>query len=195
MTIHRLLVALLAITGPVLAASSVTLAQPAPLVSVAPDLDQVGGVYRHHFANGDVSGDKFTSEDIFELVKLSPKTAYFRIHSEFYNGHVCDLWGVADLEADALTYHGPPDFEAHPCILKFTVNKDGVITNDVGGFCRVESCGERGGYGNGAQVDYPFTARRTIRYTALILKSSEYASAVKEHNGHPIGTPSPASEP
>lgn len=195
MTTHQLLGGFLAFAGPLLAASSVTVAQPAPLVSAAPDLDQVVGVYKNRFANGDVSGDKFTSENIFELVKLSAKTAYFRIHSEFYNGHTCDLWGVADLEADALTYHGPPDFESHPCILKFTVNKDGIITNDVGGFCRVESCGERGGYGYGTQVDYPFTRRRTIRYTALILNSSQYASAVKEHNAHPIGTPSRSSEP
>jgi hypothetical protein len=169
--------------------------QPAPLPSRAPDLDQVAGVYKHRFANSDVSGDKYTSEDIFELVKITPKTAYFRIHGEFYNGHTCDLWGVADLEADALTYHGPANYHGDPCILKFSVNKDGIIVNDVGGACRDESCGARGGYGMGAQVDYPFTARRTIRYMPLILKSSEYADAVKEHDSHPVGTPSPAEKP
>jgi hypothetical protein len=178
-----------------LAAALSAAAQPAPLASRAPDLDQISGVYKHRFANGDVSGDRYISEDIFELVKITPKTAYFRIHGEFYNGHTCDLWGVADLEADALTYHGPADYQGEPCILKFSVNADGIIVNDVGGACRDQSCGERGGYGMGTQVDYPFTARRTIRYLPLILKSSEYASAVKEHESHPLGTPSPAEQP
>jgi hypothetical protein len=166
-------------------------AQPAPLKSHAPDLDKVAGVYKHRFANGDISGDKFTSEDVFELVKLTPKTAYFRIHAEFFNGHMCALWGVADLEPDALTYHGPRDYEDHPCVLKFTVNEVGIITNDVGGYCRTESCGARGGYGYGNQVDYPLQAKRRIRYMPVILKSSEYLSALKEHSAHPVGTPSP----
>ncbi len=193
MTIQRILVAFLGTTSALIVASSVALALPPPLALFAPDLDQVVGVYKHRFSNSDVSGDKFTSENIFELVKLSPKAAYFRIHSEFYNGHTCNLSGVADLEADALTYHGPPDFEGHPCVLKFAVNKQGIITNDVGGVCHLTSCGARGGYGDGTHVDYPFTAKRNIRYKAIILKSQEYAQAVKEHNAHPIGTPSPVS--
>ncbi len=169
------------------------LADPPPVPSHAPDLDRIAGVYKHRFANGDVSGDKYTSEDIFELVKTGPKTAYFRIHGEFFNGHECGIWGIADLEADALTYHGPPDYQGNPCVLKFTINDKGVITNDVDGYCRNETCGARGGYGSGTSVDYPFKARRTIRYMPLILKSPEYASAVKEHDAHPVGTPSPKS--
>jgi len=188
---HGRLVSLGAAMGALLVICCATTAEPGPPASRAPDLEQVAGVYKHRFANGDVSGDKYTSEDIFELVRLSPKTAYFRIHGEFYNGHTCDLWGVADLEADALTYHGPLGYQDQPCILKFTVDKDGIITNDVGGVCRAESCGARGGYGSGDRVDYPFTARRAIRYMPLILKSTEFVSAVKEHDAHPIGTPSP----
>jgi hypothetical protein len=179
----------------VLFAAQPAAAQPAPLASRAPDLDQMAGVYKQRFANGDVSGDKYTSEDIFELVKITPRTAYFRIHGEFYNGHTCDLWGVADLEADALTYHGSADYQGDPCVLKFSVNTEGIIVNDVGGACRDESCGERGGYGMGAQVDYPFTTRRTIRYMPLILKSPEYAEALKQHASHPVGTPSPPEKP
>ncbi len=177
--------------GGLLADSDRPLAQPAPIHSWAPDLDKVAGVYKHRFVNGDVSGNRFTSEDVFELVKLSPRTAYFRIHAEFYNGHMCALWGVADLEPDALTYHGQPNFEGHPCVLKFSVNKDGVITNDVGGFCRLESCGARGGYGYGNAVSSSFKARRSIRYLPRILQSWQYAAAVKAHSAHAIGTPEP----
>ncbi len=164
------------------------LAQPAPLPSVAPNLDRIAGVYKHRFANGDVQGDSYTSEDIFELVKLSPKAAYFRIHSEFFNGHVCGIFGIADLEADALTYHGPPDYQGDPCLLKFTVNMYGVIVNDIDNDCKIESCGARGSYSG---FNYPFKTRQTIRYLPLILKSKEFAAAVKQHDAHPIGTPSP----
>ena len=54
-----------------------TQAQPAPLPSRAPDLDQVAGVYKHRFANSDISGDRYTSEDIFELVEITPRRPIF----------------------------------------------------------------------------------------------------------------------
>ena len=193
MKTRAFLIVLAASTGLVLAGSHSSGAQAAPLPSRAPDLDRAEGVYKLRFANGDVSGDKFTSENVFELVKLTPKTAYFRIHAEFYNLHICALWGVADLERDALTYHGPANFEGHPCVLKFTVNNDVIITNDVDGYCRSESCGARGGYGDGDRVDYPFKARRRIRYMPVILKSSEYASAVRERDARRVGSPRPAA--
>jgi len=72
--LDRRLAALLAATA-LLAAPRISPAQPTPLASVAPNLDQAVGVYKRRFANSDVSGDKFASEDIFELVKISPKTA------------------------------------------------------------------------------------------------------------------------
>ena len=193
MRVGSLAAVLTASVGLVLTGTHSLQAQPAPLKSHAPDLDTVAGVYKHRFANGDVSGDKFTSEDVFELVKITPKTAYFRIHAEFFNGHMCALWGVADLESEALTYHGPLDFEGDPCVLKFTVNEIGIIANDVGGYCRIESCGARGRYGDGDRVDYPFQAKRRIRYMPVILKSWEYSAAMKEHSEHPVGTPSPGS--
>ncbi len=161
------------------------------LAQSAPDLDQAAGVYKHDFANGDVTGDKYRSEDVFELVKLSPKTAYFRIHSEFFNGHTCDIWGVADLMPDALAYFGPLNAENHPCVLKFTADSKGLHVNDVDDACREGNCGARGGFGSGEEVSFPFAARRTIRYMPRLLASTEYKSAVAEHAAHAIGTTAP----
>jgi len=169
----------------------VAFADPAPLPSVAPSLDKVAGVYKHHFANGDISGDTYTSEDIFELVKVSPKTAYFRIHGEFYNGHECNISGIADLMADALTYYGPVNFDKQPCVLKFTVNGKGVILNDVNGACQQLDCGARGSFGYGDSVTYPFAWRRSIKYMARLQASTEYRDALKEHDAHKPGTPAP----
>jgi hypothetical protein len=165
---------------------------PSMASAAAPDLDQAAGVYKHRFANGDVQGDKYTSEDVFELVKLSPKTAYFRIHSEFFNGHICDLWGVADLMPDALTYFGPLDYDKQPCVLKFTASAKGLKVDDVNGACRAMNCGERGGFSSGGDVSYPFAARRPIRYMPRLLASKEYKQAVAEHKAHAVGTPAPA---
>jgi hypothetical protein len=156
-----------------------------------PDLDAAAGVYKHRFANADVQGDKYTSEDVFELVRLSPKTAYFRIHGEFYNGHECNISGIADLMPDALTYFGPLDYDKTPCVLKFTAVAKGLRLEDVGGACRTMDCGERGGFDSGADVSYPFAARRPIRYMPRLLASREYKQAVAEHEAHAVGTPAP----
>ena len=144
---------LIAAVGLTLVFGAAALAQPKPLAGERPDIDRMAGVYKHRFANGTVDGDHYRSEDIFEVVRLSPTAAYFRIHTEFYNGHTCGLWGVADLTDDALTYT-PREPAGPPCVMKFTTNKDGVIFNDVDGVCRNWTCGMRGGYGYGAGVDF-----------------------------------------
>jgi len=167
-------------------------ADPAPK-GVAPDLVQAAGVYKHRFENGDVTGDKYPSEDILELVQLSPKTAYFRIHSEFFNGHECNISGIADLMPDALTYFGPAnaDNQGNPCTLKFRATATGLTLEDVADACRVGNCGARGGFGDGTDVDFPYARRRVIRYMARLKASREFADAMKEHAAHPVGTPAP----
>jgi hypothetical protein len=67
-----------------------------PLAS-AVEIDAIEGAYHRHFENGDVSGDKFAGEDVLEIVKITNDSAYFRTHLDIFNGHVCSLWGVADL--------------------------------------------------------------------------------------------------
>ncbi len=168
------------------------LADPAPK-GAAPDLAKVAGVYKHRFENGDVQGDRYMSEDILELVPLTPRTAYFRIHAEFYNGHECNLSGIADLMPDALTYFGEAnaDAQGNPCTLKFRATPDGLTLQDVTSACRMQTCGARGGYGDGTDVDYPFTERRIIRYLPRLRASQEFRDAVKQHASHPVGTAAP----
>ena len=83
--------ALYAAAAAALQASSLAISQPARLPSRGPVIEAIEGVYRHRFTNGDIAGDKYTSEDVLELVKLTPETGYFRIHGEFFNGHICDI--------------------------------------------------------------------------------------------------------
>ncbi|WP_443749928.1 hypothetical protein [Asticcacaulis solisilvae] len=169
------------------------MAAPAMAATTAPDLDKAAGVYMHQFQNATVDGQTYTSQEVFELVKLSPGTAYFRIHSEFFNGAECNLWGVADLMPDALTYFGPAGLEGQPpCVLKFKATPQGLITEDAGGGCDAQACGARGTLDSGGKAVYKFTARRPIRYMKRLLASTEYKDAVKEHAGHAPGTPAPS---
>jgi hypothetical protein len=72
-----------------------------------PDLDELAGVYIKHFLNGDVSGTKFWSDDVFEIVKVSPSATYFPTYLNFYNGHECALSGIAEVVGHA-TRSGRP---------------------------------------------------------------------------------------
>ena len=119
----------------------------------------------------------------------TPATAYFRLHLEFYNGHVCDLSGIADRDKDRLTYHGPKDADGKACLLSIQRGADGIhISEDQNQACRAQSCGARGGYGNNpkGEPDFKLSERREIRYLPRLLASSEYAAAVAEYDSvHP----------
>lgn len=158
------------------------LAQPAPA-------DPMAGVFKHRFPNALVSGETYQSEDILEIVPRTPATAYFRLHLEFYNGHVCDLSGIADRDKDRLTYHGPKDADGKACLLSIQRGADGIrISEDQNQACRAQSCGARGGYGNNpkGEPDFKLSERREIRYLPRLLASSEYAAAVAEYDSvHP----------
>src|SRR6185437_16053133 len=85
--------------------------------AVGAEIDKIAGVYKKQFANGNIEGGQYRSEDILEIVKVSPTAAYVKTHLEFFNGHVCNIQGVADLESGALVYHGPNNIEGKPCEL------------------------------------------------------------------------------
>jgi hypothetical protein len=146
------------------------------------DIDKIAGVYKKQFKNGNISGDKYESEDILEIVKVSPATAYVKTHLEFFNGHVCNISGVADLEGPALVYRGPDNIEGKPCELSVTAGRGKVTLNDKDGHCAIGTCGNRGMYNGTA---FELKRRRTIRYMDILLKSDDYKAALKEHDDKP----------
>jgi hypothetical protein len=155
--------------------------------TAAADSDTVGdlgGVYKDRFQNGLVSGETFQSENILEVVPYKPGLAYFRIHLEFYNGHECNISGIASASSDRLVYRGPADFRGNPCVLTIHRSADGIhIFENDNLSCKNQTCGERGGYGY-SPIDDPvfkLTERRPIRYTKRILASQEYSDAIAEY--------------
>ena len=121
----------------------------ATIASAAPglDIDKIAGVYKSQFKNGNISGDKYQSEDVLEIVKVSPTVAYIRTHLEFFNGHVCNIWGVGDKEGDALVYRAKKEnVEGKFCVLSVKVKAGKVVIDDKDGACAVGTCGNRGMY-------------------------------------------------
>jgi hypothetical protein len=142
------------------------------------NLDALAGVYKKTFANGNIDGHKYQSEDILEIVKLSPSTAYIRAHLEFFNGHVCNIAGVAAVEDDALVYRGPVNLEGKPCVLLLKAVNGALRLDDVADACTIGTCGNRGMY-RGER--FPLNRRRAIRYMDTIKASTDYTDALKDY--------------
>jgi hypothetical protein len=146
------------------------------------NIDALAGVYKKTFPNGTIDGNKYQSEDILEIVKISPASAYVRTHLEFFNGHVCNIWGVAKLEGDALVYHGETNSQGKQCLLSIRVQADKVTLDDKDGACAIGTCGNRGMYNGTA---FELKKRRAIRYMDVLVNSDQYKDAVDEHDGKP----------
>ena len=162
----------LALLALLLAAATPALAQPL-------DLSKVDGAYRQRFANQMVSGERYTSENILEVLRLSPDTAYIRTRLEFANGHQCNLAAIARVEGDALVYRRPANVSSTPggCTLRLRFGNGQVSFADEAGRCRADDCGARGDY-EGAML--PLASRRAITYGDRIRASSEFRDAQQE---------------
>jgi hypothetical protein len=164
------------------AASTLAVAVSTLALAANVNIDTLAGVYKKTFPNGTIDGNKYQSEDILEIVKVSPTTAYVRTHLEFFNGHVCNIWGVAKLEGDALVYHGETNQQGKPCLLSVRVQAGKVTLDDKDGACAIGTCGNRGMYNGTA---FELKKRRAIRYMDVLVNSDQYKDAIDEHDGKP----------
>lgn len=158
------------------AAAALALFTACALAGESLDVGSLAGVYKHRFRNSQVDGPDFTSENVLEIVKLPDGRAYFRTHLEFYNGHTCDLSGVASAEGARLVYREHTD-QDRDCV--FTIAPDGgsLVLGDADNACKLSYCGMRGRF-IGAVFDKK--SRRTIRYMKRLLASPEYAEALEQ---------------
>ncbi|MEW6453806.1 MAG: hypothetical protein AB1490_24400 [Pseudomonadota bacterium] len=159
-------------------AASATLGSLAYAAGV--NVDAIAGVYKQQFKNGLVDGSKYDSEDILEIVKVSPTSAYVRAHYEFFNGHECNINGVAKADGDVLVYRGDTDSQGKQCLLSVKVSGGKIMLDDKDGVCGRETCGARGMY-NGKS--FALSKKRAIRYMDKLKKSDEYLDAIDESEG------------
>jgi hypothetical protein len=142
-------------------------------------IDEVAGVYKYAYPTSLADGEKFSPEHVLEIVKLSPTEAYIRSHMEFYNGHVCGVWGVARLEGDALVYRPHHNGTNAACALIMHKQGTRIVFSDADNACKYDFCGEHG-YLDG--VGYPLSSRKPIRYLKLLQASRQYAEAIAERD-------------
>ncbi len=138
-------------------------------------IDKMAGVYKDRFENGAVTGETFQSENVVEIVKITPSTAYIRAELKFYNGHTCSLTGIADVDGDGLTYRNKDGSLNQPCHLHVAIKGGKLVLNDD--LTCKNYCGERGSFTN---IGLPAKSKRPIRYMVRLLKSKEYARALAE---------------
>jgi len=137
----------------------------------------LAGRYYHQFADALVTGDKYTGEDIVEIVPVAASAAYFRIHLDYYNGHTCDISGVARTERQALVYRdSEKQYDGTVCVLRMRHAGKSLVIDDGEQSCK-SACGARGSL---SAVTLPYSSKRPIRYLARLKASDQYRFAIAE---------------
>jgi hypothetical protein len=135
--------------------------------------EQFAGRYYEQFPEGTIDGDKYTGENIVEIVPVAPRAAYIRVHLDFYNGHACSIYGVAQARGTELLYDDKGAFGDH-CVLTVRRSGSSLSLDDHGGTCKAY-CGARGSLSN---VQLPYASKRPIGYLDRLKRSSEYQHAI-----------------
>ena len=133
----------------------------AGLIGASPPLlSQVAGEYRHTFKNGDVSGATYETTDVVKIYPLDWHRALISFELNFFNGHSCTVYGVANLEGAKLVYRDKAEWRPDEPDCELRVWRDGTkLRWEDGGTCQFH-CGARGGLSNG---EIPFGSRRPLR--------------------------------
>lgn len=137
-------------------------------------IDSLNGVYKVRFKNGDVSGNEYMSENVPEVVPYGSGSAYFRVRLEFFNGHMCALYGIARIAGDKLVYSTSTGEPGKICRVEIA-HVDGTVRlrDATSGLPCKAFCGARGSL----QADWPYSTRRRIKYMKVLLSSREYREA------------------
>jgi len=150
-------------------------------------MHEIDGVYKKRFTSGMIvpgqsKDEPYPAENIVEIVPYDDKHVYLRAHLDFYNGHTCDISGMAGFEHGAFVYHDPepPLPKERPCVLRLHVTDKRLMltdreTPDAEATCRAY-CGARG------SLDYEIDRdqRRQIKYLERLRKSKEYRKAEED---------------
>jgi hypothetical protein len=150
---------------------TLALAALAPALALAgdgsADLAKLEGLYRKRMPNGDSAGAKYTTTDVLKLVRLDKGAAYFDIALNFFNGHICELSGIAKAEGGELVYRGATGVGDEICELAIKPARGRIGFADAGQRCR-STCGARGGY-DGAWFSIARRQRMSARERRKIL--------------------------
>jgi hypothetical protein len=154
-------------------------------------MEKMAGVYKHRFMSATITPGKapgeadepYQAEDVIEIVPYDADHVYVRAHLDFYNGHICDVAGMARYEHGVFVYRDNLSLSVAgypPCTLKVGVEHGQLTltdraTPDAASSCRAY-CGARGSLDYSIGMD----KRRTIRYLDRLKASREYKRAVDD---------------
>lgn len=129
-----------------LSAATLTVATAAAPPSIVTEL---AGQYIHNFKNGNIDGDTYYTTDVVKIFPLDRKSALISMELNFFNGHACVVYGVANVDGEKLVYRdrlgSTP--EARECRLSIWRDQNRIRWEDEGS-CQFH-CGARGGLSNG----------------------------------------------
>jgi len=141
--------------------------------------ETLAGVYKSQFKNALVDGETYRSEDILEIAPTAPDAAYVRAHLEFYNGHLCAIFGIAHVERNELVFRDSALANRATdgrCVLHVTRRADKITLSDEGGSCQ-DYCGAGGSLSDDS---FPAASRRPIRYLARLKSSWQFKQALAQ---------------
>ena len=148
----------------------------APSSALPKDLSKLEGMYWYNFKNGLVDGTEYESTDVLELVPYDKDSLYFRASLQFYNGHTCSIYGIAERDETRLTYYDTTS--GNGCVLHVVPTSTRMTLDDPTGQCREMTCGARGSYGN---ENFSSKHKKKITYIAVLKNSSQYREAVVDY--------------
>jgi hypothetical protein len=147
-------------------------------------INELQGVYKYRFQNGTINDEKYQSEDIIEIVPFDASSIYIRTHLEFFNGHECNLSGIAKYENGSFVYHSSQKTYGTDlyCTLRISQDQKNLKLTDIDDTKQVSTCSDFCG-ARGSYSDYSISksSKRKIRYLDRLKTSTEYKSAVEEY--------------
>ena len=110
----------------------------------------VEGTYTKRIKSGTIDGSKYSAVDRLSIKRSSDTAIEFSLRLNFFNGHECSMEGSAEYQPDGSFVHREPLDPNRECVLKLVPTATDILIQDSEEqYCKLLSCGARGGY-NGA---------------------------------------------
>lgn len=149
-------------------------------------MEKMAGVYKHRFMSGVVvpgkADEPYQAENVIEIVPVDANHIYVRADLEFYNGHQCQITGMARFENGKFVYHDPEQpLPGHaPCVLRVGIEKDKLALTDRDGPQGESSCWTHCGARGSLTYEIGMDKRRNIRYMERLRASRQFKQAIDE---------------
>ena len=130
-----------------------------------------------------MTGEKYLSEDVLEVVPIDDHAAYVRMDLEFPNGHSGMIFGVATYRMNSLLYDNGKSGNER-CVIEYVWSADAINTR--ADYKTTPGCNYyHGTRGTLDGVSFSMTKRQEIRYMQRLKDSKEFKEAMDEYREIP----------